>query len=58
MPTPHDHIDELDATNGEQVRVASAAPHSGKLADEYAIYSTHARALGWAVKSFDEWLNS
>ncbi len=30
----------------------------GKLKDEYAIYETNASALGWRVKSFNEWLNS
>ena len=26
--------------------------------DEYAIYVESAKALGWDVKSFDEWMNS
>lgn len=30
----------------------------GKLKDEYDIYVTNAMALGWTIKSFDEWLNS
>jgi len=30
----------------------------GKLKDEYVIYETNASALGWRVKSFNEWLNS
>jgi hypothetical protein len=25
---------------------------------EYQIYVTNAEALGWPVKSYDEWLNS
>ena len=25
---------------------------------EYQIYVTNAEALGWTVKSYDEWLNS
>lgn len=25
---------------------------------EYQIYATNAEALGWTVKSYDEWLNS
>ena len=29
----------------------------GKLKAEYAIYETNASALGWRVKSFNEWLN-
>jgi len=30
----------------------------GTLEDRYAIYCEQARALGWTIKSFDEWLNS
>lgn len=28
----------------------------GKLWDEYLIYVAQAEAMGWIVKSFDEWL--
>lgn len=28
------------------------------LEDRYNNYVTHATALGWEIKSFDEWLNS
>jgi hypothetical protein len=31
---------------------------SGTLEDRYEIYVTQARALGWEIKSFDEWLDS
>jgi len=30
----------------------------GTLQDRYAVYVAQATALGWPVKSFDEWLNS
>lgn len=30
----------------------------GSLQDRYNIYVAQATALGWYVKSFDEWLNS
>ena len=30
----------------------------GSLQERYAVYVTQAEALGWVVKSFDEWLNS
>jgi hypothetical protein len=30
----------------------------GTLEDRYEIYREQARSLGWAIKSFDEWLNS
>lgn len=26
--------------------------------DEYQIYLTNAQALGWPIKTYDEWLNS
>ena len=32
--------------------------YRGTLEDEYAIYVECAKALGWPVKSFDEWLQS
>ena len=31
---------------------------TGTLQDRYAIYVTQASALGWPVKTFDEWLGS
>lgn len=33
-------------------------PTRGTLEQEYAIYVDNATALGWVVKSFDEWLAS
>jgi len=30
----------------------------GTLEERYEIYREQARALGWEIKSFDEWLNS
>lgn len=39
-------------------RVDGLSKMFGKLKDEYAIYETNASALGWRVKSFNEWLNS
>lgn len=32
--------------------------HAGTLEERYAIYVEQAKALGWPVKTFDEWLNS
>jgi hypothetical protein len=33
-------------------------PARGTNDDEYAIYVENARALGWSVKTYDEWLSS
>lgn len=30
----------------------------GSLQERYEVYVAQAEALGWVVKSFDEWLNS
>jgi len=30
----------------------------GSNEDEYRVYVAHAAALGWPIKSYEEWLNS
>lgn len=38
--------------------VAEREPEGETLATRYAVYRDNARAMGWNVKNYDEWLNS
>lgn len=47
-----------DATQPTIPEELEGTQHRGKLQDEYDIYVSNAKSLGWNIKSFDEWLNS
>lgn len=41
-----------------QVSANWQTAYRGDNDSEYQIYATNAEALGWPVKTYDEWLNS
>lgn len=57
--TPSPRPEEQGRLVLESSRPIPPAPqYQGSLRDRYDIYAANAESLGWAVKTFDEWVNS
>lgn len=56
------HLNGMTRTTGDGLRLLPRADWQtqarGTNDAEYEIYRTNAEALGWVVKTYDEWLNS